>query len=81
MTNYPVKGSRAVGGRIDPERLCANDSPVSEEPDQMTVPRNFPLVAGGPINQHQLAEHWTKGLAAAPVESKVMGLAQAIRRK
>jgi acyl CoA:acetate/3-ketoacid CoA transferase alpha subunit/acyl CoA:acetate/3-ketoacid CoA transferase beta subunit len=45
----------------------------------MTVSRNFPLVAGGPIDQQQLAEHWTKRLTAAPVESKVMGLAQAIR--
>jgi acyl CoA:acetate/3-ketoacid CoA transferase alpha subunit/acyl CoA:acetate/3-ketoacid CoA transferase beta subunit len=38
----------------------------------------FPLTAGGPIDLKVLAEHWEARLSAAPVESKIMGLADAI---
>jgi acyl CoA:acetate/3-ketoacid CoA transferase alpha subunit/acyl CoA:acetate/3-ketoacid CoA transferase beta subunit len=45
----------------------------------MTVPSGFPLTAGGPIDPVLLAEHWNAQLSAPPTESKVMGLAEAIR--
>jgi acyl CoA:acetate/3-ketoacid CoA transferase alpha subunit len=45
----------------------------------MTTSPGFPLTAGGPINHQLLAEHWKARLSAPPVESKVTGLAEAIR--
>jgi hypothetical protein len=44
----------------------------------MTVWRNFPLVAGGPIDQQQLTEHWRERLAAPPLQSTVMDRAEAM---
>jgi acyl CoA:acetate/3-ketoacid CoA transferase alpha subunit len=45
----------------------------------MTASPGFPLTAGCPIDHQLLAAHWSARLSACPVESKVMGLGEAIR--
>jgi acyl CoA:acetate/3-ketoacid CoA transferase alpha subunit len=44
----------------------------------MTPGREFPLLAGGPIDRDRLAQHWRDRYAAQPGPSKVRALADAV---